>query len=157
MLEEEKNESESSSDEERVSNPVVIADYEAYAAQFAAPYASVDATQPEIQNEVYSDVDLKQLQKMGHRVSKQGPIKFKEVKQLDQVANMPMKESEKNASTVGISSSFDRLKPGYVRVDTRRHNIMSLVHDAKARQTELQNQAANRRANQRQTRNKYGF
>ncbi|KAK5668377.1 hypothetical protein QVD99_005402 [Batrachochytrium dendrobatidis] len=148
----------------------VVGDYEAYAAQFSGytsqkpnvlpPEDIQDQSQNVDKNGLPFGIDESVLLKLGHRVKKDGAVEIKEIHHADQMGNMHAMHLERNASLQGLpeNASFSKLGSGVISQGMkRRHNIMSLAHEAKARQQTLEEQATNRKIMKKEIRSKYGF
>ncbi|KAJ1339876.1 hypothetical protein BSLG_005536 [Batrachochytrium salamandrivorans] len=158
----------------KTTESAVVGDYEAYSAQFsgyggnqdahrAYVYPCTDAldnTDQEDEEDTPRELDDDMLRKLGHNIKKDGAVEIKEINHTDQMGNMHMTFAERNASLQGLpeNSSFAKLGSGVISQGMkRRHNIMSLAHEARARQQSLEEQAANRKIMKKATRSKYGF
>ncbi|KAL2912113.1 hypothetical protein HK105_208389 [Polyrhizophydium stewartii] len=144
------------------------ADYGAYAAAYASQYGIAYGAEqadayPDDEDgdnvDEYGGLDPQALLKLGHRPKKDGAVAIKDIRGSEQVGEARQLFNQKQASLQGLSgTSFQRLGSGVVSMGMkRRHNIMSLAYEARARQQSLEEQAANRRAMQKVTRAKYGF
>lgn len=106
-------------------------------------------------------LDEAEMLKIGHRKSREGAIVFQEVCRKDQVGDGYEKQKLRNLTIdteIGAASAYANL-PSMINQGrgTGARNIMSLAFEAKAKQAELDEQRANRKATQKLVRSKYGF
>ncbi|KAJ3416811.1 hypothetical protein HDV05_008396 [Chytridiales sp. JEL 0842] len=120
--------------------------------EYTDPYAYTGAY--EGGGQPTSWMDETALRKLGHR-PKDGPIKFLDVNQAEQVGEEWKLEAAKALTSGMPSQSIAHLKPS--NLGKRRHNIMALAHEAKAREQQLQEQYAQRKISKAIARTKYGF
>ncbi|TPX42672.1 hypothetical protein SeMB42_g05043 [Synchytrium endobioticum] len=93
----------------------------------------------------------------GRNSQNDGPIQIKEVFREEQIGDRWQYEALKNASKEKQESINNYMHLAGNAIQKRKHNIMSLAFEAKQRQAELQEQAANRRAAKKAAGAKYGF
>ncbi|KAJ3044595.1 hypothetical protein HDV00_001521 [Rhizophlyctis rosea] len=102
------------------------------------------------------DLDNDALKALGIR-KKDGPIQFKDVSQSEMLNDGTYQYEQARLASMDHQPSMPNKFGAVGGALKRKHNIKSLAFEARVRQQQLQEATAQRIANQRVTRAKYGF
>ncbi|CAJ0843845.1 3782_t:CDS:2 [Entrophospora sp. SA101] len=95
-----------------------------------------------------------QIQKLGGRRGKEGPIKIKEINAADQMADAWQTQmADITKPSKGTGSGHSNLKPS--KVQKRKHNLMYLAYQATSMENDLKEQFATNKKTKRETQAKY--